>query len=106
MNKFIIINNKKSNHYGWIFLFYSMDSFSVCASESLFFVGLLALGNFTLTLNKSPSISIKKIPPCNSVKLLAIERPSPLPSDVLELSPLTNRSVISSALMLSQSLKV
>lgn len=49
------------------------------------------------TLNRSPSRYNSKTPPCISVRLLAIERPSPLPSVLREISPLMNRSVNSSA---------
>lgn len=51
--------------------------------------------NCTIALNKSPSISISKDPPCNLTKSFAIDRPSPLPSVFLESSALLNLSIIS-----------
>ena len=44
---------------------------------------------------------ISNFPPCNIVSDLAIESPSPLPSVVLDTSPLTNLSVSSSGFILS-----
>lgn len=58
------------------------------------------------TLNKSPSISTKNLPPCNSVRLLAIDNPKPLPSVCLALSPLTKRCINSSAEIFSFSLEI
>ena len=50
-----------------------------------------------ITLNRSPSRYSLNSPPCSSVRLFAIESPSPLPSVFLATSPLINRSVSSSA---------
>ena len=61
---------------------------------------------FIVTLNKSPSKYRLNFPPCNSVKLVAIESPSPLPSVFLEVSPLTNLCINSSADMFSLSFEV
>ena len=55
--------------------------------------------NFISTLKRSPSIIISNFPPWSMVKDFAIESPSPLPSVVLDTSPLTNLSVSSSGLI-------
>ena len=49
-----------------------------------------------MTLKRSPSIWICIEPCCSSIRLLAIDRPSPLPSVYREESPRTNRSISSS----------
>ena len=63
-------------------------------------------GNRSITLNRSPSISSCSFPPCSSVRLCAMDNPSPLPSVFLELSPRTNRSISSSLLMFSCDLEI
>jgi len=45
------------------------------------------VGNRSTTLNRSPSVVSSMVPFCSSVRLLAMERPSPFPSLFLELSP-------------------
>lgn len=59
------------------------------------------MGNVIVTLNRSPSTYRSNFPPCICVSVLAIDRPRPLPSVLLEISPRINRSVSSSAVMFS-----
>ena len=62
---------------------------------------MLFTHHMSITLNRSPSISTCMVPPCSSTKLLAMARPSPLPSVFLDLSPRTKRSVKSSGAIFS-----
>ena len=50
-----------------------------------------------VTLNKSPSKYNSNCPFCISVNVFAMDKPSPLPSVLRDISPLINRSVNSSA---------
>ena len=49
-----------------------------------------------MALKRSPSVSILNVPFWISVKLLTMANPKPLPASCLDLSPRTNRSVMSS----------
>ena len=57
-----------------------------------------ASGKVMVTENKSPSRVTSKVPPIIVVRFWAMESPSPLPSVVLDSSPLAKRSVSSAAL--------
>ena len=59
-----------------------------------------------MALKRSPSMASDIFPPCSSVKLCAMERPSPFPSVERELSPRTKRSINSSAGMFSAAREV
>ena len=62
-----------------------------------------AWGRVTMALNRSPSTTSSKVPPCSSVKLRAMDSPSPEPSVVREVSPRTKRSISRSAGIFSAS---
>ncbi len=76
-------------HLIYIFKFYFSN---LLYSEFSYFDIL----NSTITLNKSPSISILNFPPWSSTILFEIASPNPEPSVCLDSSPLLNLSVISS----------
>ena len=65
-----------------------------------------ANGILNSVLNRSPSTESFRLPFWISARLEAMLSPSPLPSVCRELSPLTNLSISSSALMLSCSLEM
>ena len=64
-----------------------------------FYSSAPAAGRVSVTLNRSPSMVRRKPPPCRDMRLVAMDRPRPLPSVERELSPRTKRSVSSSAEM-------
>ena len=56
-----------------------------------------ARGKDTRTVNRSATVSTVSVPPQASVKLRAMDRPSPLPPSVRLASPRTNRAVKSTS---------
>ena len=64
-----------------------------------FYSSVSAAGRIRVTLNRSPSMVRRKSPPWSDMRLVAMDRPRPLPSVERELSPRTKRSVSSSAEM-------
>ena len=65
------------------------------------FLYISSFGNISSTLNRSPSRYSCIFPFISSVRLCAMDRPSPLPSVFLDSSPCTNRSSSSSGLIFS-----
>ena len=56
---------------------------------------VFANSSFATALNRSPSISMVKLPFCAFMKLWTIDKPRPLPPSVRESSPRLKRSVSS-----------
>lgn len=50
-------------------------------------------GKLTMAVKRSAMVSTRKVPPQASVKLLATDRPKPVPPSVRLSSPRTNRAV-------------
>ena len=96
-------NQKNVNDTGLHFTEIS-DNFQFVYNSG--FCGFSFCGKVMIAANRSSDTRREKPPPCSSVRLLAIERPSPLPSVFRLRSPRTKRPMSSSAETCSASFAV